>query len=228
VKQVIDWLCRSIGRTPPLREGPEDGGDRGRDGVRQRERSDEEGRGPRKRPRSPSPSSEKDRSPHRSRRRSRSRSRSPYGGRRRSRSRSRGRIPETRSRSRGRGEPAGSEDGDVIKARRARSCPYKVRRVTWPDDPGPHPPGPTCPCGAVEQDCLRDRQPGHRCRRFHSDDRDFVPELCKSQEACTLRPSCRFYHRDEVDKLQLEPKARLRSVVRQRPCTAIGPPPPER
>jgi hypothetical protein len=74
-------------------------------------------------------------------------------------------------------------------------------------NPGPHPPGLTCPCAAVEQDCLRDRRPSDRCRRFHAGDRDFVPELCEFQERCTQRSGCRLYHRDEVDKLQLQPKA---------------------
>jgi hypothetical protein len=60
---VVRWLYESIGRPAPHEEGTRDGGDKGRDGVRQRERSEEEGRGPRKRPRSPSAERDVDRSP---------------------------------------------------------------------------------------------------------------------------------------------------------------------
>jgi hypothetical protein len=93
----------------------------------------------------------------------------------------------------------------------------------------PHPPGLTCLYAAVEQDCLRDRQPGHRCRRLHPGDRDFLPQVCKLHEACNYLPRCRFYHPDEVDQLHLEPKASLRSII-MKPSSVHHPapcPPPD-
>jgi hypothetical protein len=66
-EQVVEWLYRGIGRPPAHEEGPKNGGDKGRDGFRQRERSEEEGRRPHKRPRSPSAEKDADRRPSSSR-----------------------------------------------------------------------------------------------------------------------------------------------------------------